>query len=107
MIKVGNSGGGLSYYQWPLPNDETRLEEKVTYSRTDPYWNWSINASTYMMDFNQEANNIIQSIYLTVGITLIVGFIVIWVFASSIANPIKAVTERKIGRASCRERVRS
>ncbi|HLS20088.1 MAG TPA: methyl-accepting chemotaxis protein [Bacillota bacterium] len=94
MIKVGNSGGGLSYYQWPLPNDETRLEEKVTYTRTDPHWNWAVNASTYMMDFNQEANGILHFIFITIGIALVVGLIVIWIFASRIANPIKAVTER-------------
>src|SRR5690625_441560 len=38
MIEVGNSGGGISYYEWPLPNDETQIERKVTYTKTDPHW---------------------------------------------------------------------
>jgi len=94
MIEMGNSGGGITYYQWPLPNDESRIEEKVTYSRTDPHWDWAVNASTYMMDFNQGANSILNLIYITVGITLVVGIIVIWLFSNSIANPIKAVTRQ-------------
>src|SRR5690625_7254140 len=96
MIKVGNSGGGLSYYQWPLPNDETRLEEKVTYTRTDPHWNWAVNASTYMMDFNQEANGILNFIFITIGIALVVGLIVILIFVIRIVNSFKVDNERMI-----------
>jgi len=94
MIRIGNSGGGLTYYEWNLPNDESRLAEKVTYTRTDPHWGWAVNASTYMMDFNREANNILHFIYLTIGVTLVIGGIIIWIFSGSIANPIKVVTER-------------
>lgn len=94
MINVGNSGGGLSYYKWPLPNDESRLEEKVTYTRTDPHWGWAVNASTYMMEFNREANNILQMIFITIIATVIIGTVVIWVYARRIAHPIRAVTER-------------
>src|SRR5690625_2637889 len=47
-----------------------------------------------MIDFNQEANSILNLIYITVGITLIVGLIIIWLFSNSIANPIKAVTRQ-------------
>ncbi|MEK5205506.1 methyl-accepting chemotaxis protein [Psychrobacillus sp. FSL H8-0510] len=92
-IKVGNDGGGFTYYDWALPTDENQIEGKVTYSKVDPYWGWIINASTYEMDFNKSSKDILTLIIITIGITLLVGIIIIWLFANSIAKPIKSVSD--------------
>lgn len=93
IIKTGNDGGGFVYYEWPHPENEKVIETKVSYSETDPYWGWVVNSSTYLMDFNAPAKEIGAIILIVVGAALIVGIIVIWLFATKIATPIKKVTE--------------
>lgn len=93
FIKIGNSGGGLVYYDWPLPGTE-QIEPKVLYSETDPHWDWVITSSTYMMDFNKGAKNVLTSVAITIAIALLIGIFIIWLFASRIAKPINAVAEQ-------------
>lgn len=96
MIQTGNSGGGFTYYDWPLPNNDRQVEPKVTYAKTDPHWDWVINASTYMMDFNAPANAILHAVMMVVGISLVVGIAMIWYFTTNISKPIEMVTNRMI-----------
>ncbi len=94
IIKTGKNGGGFVYYEFPLPNDQEQIAKKVTYVKIDPHWGWVINASTFMMDFNQPANDIIQLNLIVMGITLVIGIVIIWLFANHISWPISQVTER-------------
>lgn len=94
MIAAGNSGGGITYYEWEHPANESRHEPKVTYSEVDPHWGWVVNGSTYMTDFNEEANSIMYSIIFVIVITLIIGLSVIIVMTNKIANPIQLVSEQ-------------
>ena len=94
MIKIGNKGGGFVYYERPLPRNENQIEEKVSYSKTDPHWGWVINASTYMLDFNQPAKGVFAALLKMAGITLVIGIVVIWLFANNMSKPIEVVTER-------------
>ncbi|MEK4283390.1 methyl-accepting chemotaxis protein [Ureibacillus sp. FSL K6-0165] len=94
IIKVGQSGGGFVYYDYPLIGNENQIEEKVAYSKVDSNWGWIIGASTYMMDFNKPANNILKVNLFTLLIAVIIGLIVIWVFTNSISKPIQMVMER-------------
>ncbi|MCZ8532238.1 methyl-accepting chemotaxis protein [Psychrobacillus psychrodurans] len=91
IVKTGNDGGGFVYYQWPHPTDENQIETKISYTETDPYWGWVVNSSTYSMDFNSSATDIFKIIFIVIGVTLVVGIIIIWLFANNIANPIKKV----------------
>ncbi len=93
LIEVGNDGGGLVYYDWPLPDSE-QIEPKVTYSETDPHWGWVVNSSTYMMDFNKDAKDVLNIVLIVTGIALLVAILVIWLFANNIAKPINAVSEQ-------------
>lgn len=93
-IKKGLEGGGFTYYPYPLPNDENRIEEKVSYSKAFPEWDWIIVANTYMLDFNKPANEILMTNTVIIVISLIIGAIVIWLFANRIANPVNLVTKR-------------
>ncbi|MFD1360420.1 methyl-accepting chemotaxis protein [Lentibacillus salinarum] len=92
-IETGNNGGGYVYYDWPLPDKENQIEEKVTYTKTDENWDWVVTASTYMMDFNQPANDILTLILIVIGVTLVVGILIIWMFSNSISKPIDRVSE--------------
>lgn len=92
IIETGNSGGGIVYYDWPLPHDETQIEAKVTYAKTEPNWNWVVNGSAYMIDFNESSKNILHIIFYVIGATLIVGLGLIWFMINRIANPIQKVT---------------
>lgn len=94
LIKKANEGGGLTYFEWPLPNNENKIEAKVTYSEKDPNWGWTINAGTYMMDFNKPAQKIFDTILMIIGCTLIIGILIIWVFANNLSNPIQIVTKQ-------------
>lgn len=94
IISTGDSGGGIVYYDWQLPGDESRIEAKVTYTKTEPHWNWVVNGSAYMIDFNEESKDILHIIYLVIGITLAVGIVVIWMFTTRMTRPIDAVVER-------------
>ena len=93
FIKVGKQGGGFVYYDWPFPGTD-RIEPKVSYSERDPYWGWTINASTYMKDFNAAANNVIYSVLITIGISLVICILVIWVVSTRIAKPLNQVSEQ-------------
>src|SRR5699024_10516744 len=61
MINIG-SDGGIVYYDWPLPDDESVIAPKITYSKTDPNWDWVINASTYEKDFNEPAKEVLKTV---------------------------------------------
>lgn len=93
-IDRGMNGGGFTFYEYPLPNDPDRIEEKVVYSSYFPEWDWVVSAGTYMNDFNEPANEILVAIVITIVISVLVGFIMIWIFVNRITKPIKLVTER-------------
>jgi methyl-accepting chemotaxis protein len=94
IVKTGNNGGGFVYFDFPLPNDKNQIEQKVTYSETDPHWGWTISAGTYIKDFNKPASDIIKLNLIVISITLLIGISVIWMFSNHISHPIKRITER-------------
>ena len=94
FIDVGMTGGGFTYYDWPLPNTDNQIEEKVVYSKADPHWGWVVSGSTYLLDFNQPANDILTVNIIVIAVALVIGLAIIWLFASSISKPIVNVTEQ-------------
>lgn len=93
IIKQAQNGGGLTYFDWPLPGNENQIKPKVSYSQKDSNWGWTVVAGTYMMDFNKPANDLLKVILIVEGIALLVGIIVVWLFANNISKPIKKVSE--------------
>jgi methyl-accepting chemotaxis protein len=93
MVKTGNNGGGFVLFEYAMPNNEKQIEPKATYSKSDPNWGWVVNASTYMKDFNQPANELLIKILIVSGISLLLGIIIVWLFASYMSKPIKMVTK--------------
>lgn len=94
LIKKANAGGGFTYFEWPLPDNQDKIEPKVTYSEKDPNWGWVINAGAYLQDFNAPAKAILIMISIVTGVALMVGIIIIWLFANRISRPIQQVTIR-------------
>lgn len=94
LIKKANAGGGFTYFEWPLPDNQNKIEPKVTYSEKDPNWGWVINAGAYLQDFNAPAKAILIMISIVTGVALMVGIIIIWLFANRISRPIQQVTIR-------------
>ncbi|MEF7496993.1 methyl-accepting chemotaxis protein [Lysinibacillus sphaericus] len=92
IIAKGNEGGGFVFYSWPLPNSD-QLENKGVYAETDPYWGWVIGASTYLADFNKPAASILKLTMIVIGVAIIIGVLVIWQYASSMAKPINRVVQ--------------
>lgn len=94
MIEAGNRGGDLVYYDWPLPHDDSTNEPKVTYSESEPHWDWVVYASTYMYDFNKESDRILYINILVTVITLAIGIVIVWLFTNRMTKPINAVVDQ-------------
>lgn len=94
IVKRGNEGGGFIFYKFPLASDKNIIKEKVAYSKTDPHWGWVVSAGTYMMDFNAPAKEVLHLVLLVTAIALLVGILVVWLFARSISNPIQKVADQ-------------
>lgn len=85
--------GGFTYYEWALPNNPDHFAPKIAYSELDPHWNWVVVAGSYMMDYNSGANQVLYILLITLGLSLIIGAIVIFVFAKHLSKPLKALSE--------------
>ncbi|MTI49730.1 MAG: methyl-accepting chemotaxis protein [Firmicutes bacterium] len=91
QISKAKSGGGYTYYSWDLPNSE-RIGEKISYSELDPNWNWVVFSGAYMQDFNKGANAILKILIICLSAFLVIGLIIIILYANSVSNPIKKLT---------------
>ncbi len=94
FIDKGLNGGGFTYYYFPLASNQEQIEEKVTYSKVFPEWGWVVVAGTYMLDFNEPANEILQWNLIVMGITLVAGIVIIWLFANHLSVPIRKVMKQ-------------
>jgi len=90
QIKIGNNGGGYLTYWWTLPNS-SNISSKITYQKADPHWGWIVSAGTYMNDFNVGSNKILSTTIIILLALLILGSIVIIIFAQHISVPIKKI----------------
>ncbi|WP_019153495.1 methyl-accepting chemotaxis protein [Robertmurraya massiliosenegalensis] len=95
-IEQGLNGGGFTYYEYPLPQNENEIDEKVTYSEAYADWDWIVVASTYMSDFNKSAMEILTLNIITISATIIIGTLLIWLFANKLTAPIKQVTDHMV-----------
>lgn len=93
IVNAALKGDGYSYYEWPLPTNPNQIAPKITYAEQDPNWGWVVSAGTYMMDFNSNATKILYTVLITLGLSLIIGVIVIILFARHISNPIQRIAQ--------------
>ncbi|MDF2716379.1 MAG: methyl-accepting chemotaxis protein [Paenibacillus sp.] len=93
MVKQAQTGGGNTYYNWPLPNS-TKEAMKISYAELDPKWGWIVAAGSYMQDYNGGQKRILSNLIVTLAVCMAVGAAVIWIFARHISKPIVSVAER-------------
>lgn len=93
IVEAALKGDGYSYYAWALPSNPDQIAPKVTYSEKDPHWGWVIGAGTYLEDFNQGANHILNILLITLGISLIAGALIIVVFSRKTITPIIRIAD--------------
>ncbi|HJV45056.1 MAG TPA: methyl-accepting chemotaxis protein [Bacillota bacterium] len=87
IVESALNGNGFVNYNWPLPNDPNNIKSKVTYSEYYPSWDWIVSAGSYEQDFNK-SGQIIYLLALTVGGSLVIGTILIILFARYITLPL-------------------
>jgi methyl-accepting chemotaxis protein len=88
MIEKGVNGGGFTYYVWPLP-DQSKEALKVSYSLLMPEWGWVFGAGSYMQDYNGGQERILESVWITLALCIVIGAALIYIFARYLARPIK------------------
>lgn len=94
VVKAANNGGGFVTYAWPLPSNPNVNVPKITYAEKDPYWNWIVCAGAYLPDFNKGANRLLYILLITLGISLLLGLIVILWFSKKLTKPILQVADQ-------------
>ncbi|WP_055669578.1 methyl-accepting chemotaxis protein [Desnuesiella massiliensis] len=92
QIEQAKKGGGFTYYEWELPNDKSKVAQKISYEEMDKKWGWIVCAGSYMMDYNKGANKILYLFMITFGASLIIGLIVILLFSKNLASPIVRIS---------------
>ncbi len=95
VIKVANRGGGFTYYDWVFPNSD-KIGTKINYSEIDTNWNWVVNATAYVEDFNSGAKNILYVLIITVTLEVIMGFTIIVFVARKMSEPIEKLADQAI-----------
>ncbi|AYC30081.1 methyl-accepting chemotaxis protein [Paenisporosarcina cavernae] len=91
QIKAAQNGGGFVQYSWAFPDNPDRIGEKIMYNDLDPNWGWVVTAGSYMEDFNAQSNSILWILAWTIGISLIVGAVIIYLLSNHLSRPINAV----------------
>jgi methyl-accepting chemotaxis protein len=95
MVKKAQSGGGNTYYKWPLPPPNSAKEAmKISYAELDPKWGWIVAAGSYMQDYNGGQKRILTNLVITLAVCLALGVAGILLFARHISKPIARVAER-------------
>lgn len=94
MIEKGDAGGGLTYYQWGLPDNPDKVAPKISYTEVNPHWGWYISAGSYMEDYNNGANRVLDILLVTLGASLLVGMVIILLFSHHLAKPLQLLTKQ-------------
>ncbi|HHY22061.1 MAG TPA: methyl-accepting chemotaxis protein [Bacilli bacterium] len=86
-------GGGFTYYDFPMPDNPDKIEPKIAYSEGYPAWGWVVVASSYMFDYNSASKDILTTLIVTIGVSLVIGLIVIYLFSRHISVPIRKLSQ--------------
>ncbi|HJV45817.1 MAG TPA: methyl-accepting chemotaxis protein [Bacillota bacterium] len=89
LVSHAKEGGGFTFYDYPLPSNPNQLETKISYTEKDPHWGWNIGAGAYLMDFNSGANEVLSVLMITLGISLLLGTIIVYLFSNHITVPLR------------------
>lgn len=91
IIDKANHGGGFVGYDWPLPNEPNTIAPKIAYATKDSNWGWVIVASTYEMDFNAGAKNVLLYTFIVTVLAVSVGIVLFWFFSGRMTSYIRRI----------------
>lgn len=93
QIRTAQNGGGFVTYTWNFPGSD-RLGLKISYQEKEPHWGWIISASSYMEDYNSGSYEILRVLLIIIGISIVIGIIIIVLFANYMIRPIRNINEK-------------
>lgn len=86
-VEKALNGGGFSYFDWYLP-DTDKVDHKVVYSLYYEPWDWVIQATSYMSDYNDSAMKIMSEMIKSFFIIIVLVFILVHLFVDDLMDPI-------------------
>jgi methyl-accepting chemotaxis protein len=89
MIQQAQTEG--SFYietMWELPDNPDKEALNVSYVELEPTWGWIICTNSFYQDFNEEANNIVTVLAITLGLSLVIGGTIIVLFTRRLSIPL-------------------
>lgn len=92
QIDLGLRGGGFMEYSWTYPNSE-KIGKKLSYGKYYSNWDWVVVATAYQKDFNSEANRIILTMLILVGIVIVMFTYIIMRYIKELIRPLLIVSK--------------
>lgn len=89
FIEQAEAGGGFSEYI----HDGS---EKIAYSTMFEEWGWILSGSAFYKDFNESANELLSSLFLTVTLTAIIGLAIVFVVISRMIKPVVTLRDHML-----------
>lgn len=94
VIQRAQEGGGLTTYDWPLPQNPNRIEQKVVYSVLEPDWGWVVAVGAYTKEINRYANLLVNVLVLTLGIVILLGGVGAYFYANRVSQVIRQLVRQ-------------
>ncbi|ADH98209.1 EAL domain-containing protein [Salisediminibacterium selenitireducens] len=91
-INGAMAGGSFVTYTWDLPHEDG-TGEKIAYSEYNEEWEWIVSASTYMSDFNEEADSIMWVTFAMIALLVLLGVLLSVYFFSGFTKPLMALDQ--------------
>ncbi|MBD7908077.1 methyl-accepting chemotaxis protein [Sporosarcina gallistercoris] len=91
-IKTAQNGGGFLTFDFAVPGTET-VAPKIVYTQVFQQWGWNVVAGSYLMDFNSESKGLLMVLAVVLGISLLIGAIVIILFSGHLSKPLIRITD--------------
>jgi methyl-accepting chemotaxis protein len=93
MLENGTREGGYFTYMWDNPSTGG-VESKISYVQLDSHWGWIVGAGAYLSEFDQGAKQVLHVLMITLGISLLIGAVMVWFFINTITKPISIMAEQ-------------
>lgn len=90
QIELAMNGGGYMYYSWYSP-DSNVSEEKISFGKYFPQWDWIVVAASYKSDFDSSANYILFITFTMVLIVTVIISAIIIFYVKTVTRPITDV----------------
>ncbi|MCM3593127.1 HAMP domain-containing protein [Brevibacillus borstelensis] len=92
FVEKGTNGGGFVTYQWRVATTDS-IDTKIAYVEQDPHWGWIVGVGAYQSEFYKGANQVLYYILVILGISLVLGTLIIIFVAKRITGPIINIAE--------------